>query len=90
MVKDQGPQILEHLLDLYDNADNVHFVGEYLRLFTQYPTLLSCWLKIRLIRKLLNSVLNTDFVIQGDAIETVQNLLIPERPQNLEFCKFID
>ena len=48
------------------------FVGEYLRLFALYPLLLPTWFNLECIRSLLKVVLQTDFNIQGDAIQTVQ------------------
>ena len=70
-VKDSGSVIIDKLLGQYEHSDNVYFVGEYLRFFTRIPTLLGCFMKVRLIKVLLRVVLNTDFNIQGDAVETI-------------------
>ena len=71
-VKEQGQKIIDKLLGQYEHTDNVYFVGEYLRFFTRIPTLLRCFMNVYLIKVLLRTVLNTDFNIQGDAVETIE------------------
>ena len=70
LVRERGNIILDLLLSTYENPDNVHFVGEYLRVFTLYPVLLKSWCNMRQINKLLRIILNSDFNIQSDAVET--------------------
>ena len=70
VVRERGPAILDSLLSQYEDPDKVHFVGEYLRMFTSYPALLKCWCKMSRIEKLLRVILNFNFTIQSDAVET--------------------
>ena len=70
VVKEMGHSILESLLSQYENQEYTHFVGEYLRMFAQYPVLLKCWCKMSRIQKLLKVILNNNFNIQSDAVET--------------------
>ena len=70
VIREAGPGILDSLLTQYEDPDNAHFVGEYLRMFAQYPALLKCWCKMSRIQTLLKVILNFNFNIQSDAVET--------------------
>lgn len=71
ITRGRAPEIIDKLLTQYENVDCVHFAGEYLRLFAQYaPLLVRSWCSIRNFKRLLKIILNTDFNIQGDAVET--------------------
>ena len=48
-----GSAILKHLLSMYNDIDNVSFMGEYLRMFTVYPALLPCWYNLDYIIELI-------------------------------------
>ena len=63
MLGNHAPEIIDNLLDQYEIHDYAPFVGEYLRLFTQIPTLLKSWCKMSRIVKLLRVILNFDFNI---------------------------
>ena len=52
-LRANGDQVLKNLLSQYENIDNVSFVGEYLRLYTQYSTLLPSWYSMDRIKSLL-------------------------------------
>lgn len=75
-----GSAILKHLLSMYNDIDNVSFMGEYLRMFTVYPSLLPCWYNLEYIKNLIQVIFQPEFNIQSDAIQTLQYLLINERP----------
>ena len=75
-----GSAILKHLLSMYNDIDNVSFMGEYLRMFTVYPALLPCWYNLEYIKELTQVIFQPEFNIQSDAIQTLQYLLINERP----------
>ena len=68
VLRAQGASILDSLLDQYADTDNVSFVGEYLRVFIQYPALLPSWFNLAKIKKLLLVILEPEFNIQSDAI----------------------
>ena len=55
-----GSAILKQLLSMYNDIDNVSFMGEYLRMFTVYPALLPCWYNLVHIGREL--ALNTQLV----------------------------
>lgn len=88
-LRSKGPALLDQLLDQYVDVDNVSFVGEYLRAFVKYPTLLPAWFDLNRIKKLLLVILQPEFNIQSDAIETVQYLMIKDRAMNQEWARFI-
>ena len=48
-----GSTTLKKLLSIYNDIDNVSFVGEYLRMFTVYPALLPCWYNLNYIKDLI-------------------------------------
>lgn len=58
-----GTSVLRTLLTQYENLDYVNIIGEYLRVYTQYPAMLSSWFDMGLIKSLLRAVLNTVFDI---------------------------
>ena len=72
ILRHQGSKLIDALLDQYSDTDNVSFVGEYLRIFAQYPSLLPSWYDLSKIKRLLQVILNPEFNIQSDAIHTVQ------------------
>mmetsp|Transcript_5809 Transcript_5809/g.6926 ORF Transcript_5809/g.6926 Transcript_5809/m.6926 type:complete len:232 (+) Transcript_5809:532-1227(+) len=90
VVRDSGPSIIDKLLGQYENHDDAHFVGEYLRMYAQYPALLKCWCKMGRIQTLLRVILNFNFNIQSDAVETTIYLLMTERANDIDWANFIE
>lgn len=88
-LSERAPIILDKLLAQYENHDYAPFVGEYLRLFTQFPLLLKAWCRMSRIQNLLHVILNFDFNIQSDAVETTMFLLMADRPSDDNWAKFI-
>ena len=46
VLSERAPGILDKLLSEYENHDYAPFIGEYLRVFTQFPVLLKAWCRM--------------------------------------------
>ena len=46
ILSERAPGILDKLLSEYENHDYAPFIGEYLRVFTQFPVLLKAWCRM--------------------------------------------
>jgi len=68
ILRDNGERILTSLLTQYTDTDNVSFIGEYLRLYTAYPSMLPAWFNLGFIKELLQLILEPEFNISSDAI----------------------
>jgi hypothetical protein len=64
--------VVAGLLQRYAQHESTTLVGIYLRLFTASEELLVAWLHLDHIAKLKKLVLNSDFNVQSDALETMR------------------
>ena len=74
-----GHELVSGLLAFYNQREIVNFAGTYLRILTDSPKLVSLWLRIDLVKQLVGVVRETDFNVQSEAIQTMQQLFINER-----------
>lgn len=66
------------LLAKYDRHEVAAFVGQYLRTFLASEKLIAGWQSLDSLRKLRDLVLISDFNVQSDALETMQELFLQE------------
>lgn len=85
-----GRRAVSTLLSRFTDKEAVNFIGVYLRMFTDSSYLLPAWLHLDAISALLNMVIETDFNIQSEAIQTAQHLLITDRKANRDYMGFIE
>jgi|688.fasta_scaffold2723599_1 hypothetical protein len=71
-LEPKANQLVGVLLDKYNNHDTATLVGHYLRIFASSEILLQGWLDLGHIKKLKKLVLNVDFNVQSDALETMR------------------
>ena len=64
--------IIDNLLQKYSNREKVTIVGSYLRLFTTSSQLARGWYEMHRIEALLRLVLDDDYTVVADAIETAR------------------
>lgn len=65
-------ETIDALLRKYSNREKVTIVGSYLRMFTTSSQLAKGWLEMERVEILLRMVLDDDYTIVADAIETAR------------------
>ena len=65
-------ETIDALLRKYSNREKVTIVGSYLRMFTTSSQLAKGWLEMERVEILLRMVLEDDYTIVADAIETAR------------------
>ena len=65
-------ETIDALLRKYSNREKVTIVGSYLRMFTTSSQLAKGWLEMERVELLLRMVLDDDYTIVADAIETAR------------------
>lgn len=72
-VRTEASRVVNGLLDRYGRHEAATFVGIYIRVFTASETLMeTSWLNLDHIRRLKKLVLDPDFNVQSDALETMR------------------
>lgn len=82
-------RLIGELLPKYKKHDIAPFVGTYFRLFATSEKLVSGWQDEGHLAALSQLILDTDFNVQSDALETLQELLIAERPSSSTFTAWL-
>ena len=85
-----GHDLVTGLLAFYNQREIVNFAGTYLRILTDSPALVPLWLRIDLVKQLVGVVRETDFNVQSEAIQTMQQLFINERADDQPFLQFVE
>jgi hypothetical protein len=88
-LNDKGNQVVALFLKKYQKHDLCTYCGQYLRYFAQQENLIDNWQSMDLIKKLTSLVEHSDFNVSSDALETLQELYLLERPRESSFHNFL-